>query len=201
MKLFVVGATGRTGRVLLSQAIGRGHQVTALVRRASVLVPIANMTVVVGDPRNTDELAAALPGHDVVISALGHRSKADGTLLRDSAAAILAALRRSGIRRYLVVSQGLLFPSRNPAIGLLRWFLADTVADSTEMEGVVRASDVEWTIVRAPRLKEGGPSRGYCICIGSRPRGARSMQRVDLAMYLLDEAEKATHPQSVVGVG
>lgn len=201
MKLFVVGATGRTGRVLLSQAIGRGHQVTALVRCASALEPIANMTVVVGNPRNVDELAAALPGHDIVISALGHRSKADGTLLRDSAAATLAALRRSGVRRYLVVSQGLLFPSRNPVIGLLRWFLADTVADSIEMERVVRASDVEWTIVRAPRLKEGGRSRGYSIHIGGRPGGTWSMERVDLAIYLLDEAEKATHPQSIVGVG
>src|SRR5262249_24211380 len=60
----------------------------------------------------------------------------DANLLRDSATAMLAAMARVGVRRCLVVSQGLLFPSWNPVITLLRAILARHVADSTAMERV-----------------------------------------------------------------
>src|SRR5260221_12338460 len=71
----------------------------------------------------------------------------------------------------------------------------------TRMERLVRASDVAWTIVRPPRLKEGGAARGYRVKVDARPRGAMSMERVDLATFLLDEAENGTYARSIVGVG
>ena len=67
IRLFVIGATGRTGRLLVEQALGRGHRVTAFVRNPASLGPATNLDIVVGDPRNADPLAAALPGHDVVV--------------------------------------------------------------------------------------------------------------------------------------
>ena len=200
MKLFILGATGRTGRLLLQQALDRGHEVVAFVKDGSSLQATANVRVVAGDVRNANELAGALPGADAVVSALGIRSKADGMLLRDSASTMLVALRSSGVRRYLVVSQGLLFPSRNPIIALLRGFFAAAVADSTAMEEVVRASDVAWTIARPPRLTDGS-SRGYRALAGARPRGACSMNRAGLAAFLLDEAERAQYPKTIVGLG
>jgi putative NADH-flavin reductase len=120
--------------------------------------------------------------------------------LRDAAAAILEAMAGTRGRRYIVVSQGLLFPSRNPIIALLRLMLARHVADSSAMEGLVRASDVDWTIVRPPMLKEGAKPRGYRIQSGAAPRGAWAMQRTDLATFLLDEAEKAKHKREIVGI-
>jgi putative NADH-flavin reductase len=200
VKLFIVGATGRTGRLLLDQAIGRGHHVTALVRKAAALKSSETLTATVGDPRDANLLAGLLRGHDVVISTLGQRSSKDATLLQEAAAAMLTALGKSSVRRYVVVSQGLLFPDKNPVVGLLRWFLARTVADSIAMEHAVRASDREWTIVRPPRLKEGGASQGYHVSLGARPPGAGSMQRADLATFLLDEAEQENYPRSVVGI-
>src|SRR5262245_45079360 len=62
---------------------------------------------------------------------------------------------RTGMRRCVVVSQGLLFPSRNPMIGLLRMMLARHVADSTAMERVLQESSIDWTIARPPYLKDG----------------------------------------------
>ena len=99
------------------------------------------------------------------------------------------------------MSQGLLFPSRNPLILLLRLILASAVVDSTAMERLVRASDVAWTIVRPPRLKEGGAARRYRVKVDKRPRGGMSMERVDLATVLLDEAENGTYARSIAGVG
>lgn len=108
---------------------------------------------------------------------------------------------RSGVRRYLVVSQGLLFPSWNPIVGLLRLILARHVADSAAMERRIGESDTDWTIVRAPRLLEGGVSRGYRVEVAARPGGAWAMQRIDLASLLIDATENMAHMKAIVGVG
>jgi putative NADH-flavin reductase len=200
MNLFVLGATGRTGRLLVDQALGRGHAVTAIVRALGALAPRERLSVVVADPLRTDLLASTLANHDVVISCLGQKSSGDAHLLQNAAKAILAAMARTGKSRLFVLSQGLLFPSRNPIILLLRLILARHVADSIAMEQIVCASEVDWIIVRPPRLLEGGPSRGYCIEAGAEPKGPWSMQRADLAAYLLDEAEKRQHARAVIGI-
>ena len=200
MNLFLLGATGRTGRHVLDQALARGHGVTALVRDPSTLQARQNLRTKRGDPRRADDLTSVLGGHDAVISCLGQRSTSDATLLRDAAAAALEALRRAGVRRYVVLSQGLLFSSRNPIIHLLRLILARHVADSAAMERLVCASDIDWTIVRPPRLLDGGAAKGYRIELDAQPKGAWSMQRADLAAYLLDEAEYRKNPRAIVGI-
>jgi putative NADH-flavin reductase len=200
MKLFLVGATGRTGQLVAEQAVARGHAVTAIIRPSAVRRASKGLELVVGDPLRADDLAPAVAGHDAVVSCLGQGSRADASLLRDGARAMLQAMRRSGVRRYLVVSQGLLFASANPVIKLLRWILARHVADSTAMEDLVRKSDVGWTIVRPPRLTDGGAHRGYRLQVGALPRGAWSMRRADLATYLIDEAESGAHAGAIVGV-
>jgi NAD(P)H-binding len=62
------------------------------------------------------------------------------------------------------------------------------------------ASNVDWTIVRPPRLKAGGVPRGYRVRSGARPAGAWAMQRADLAAFLLDEAEREGHKKEIVGI-
>jgi len=174
--------------------------VTAAVRRADALAPQERLRALVADPLRADLVAPLLANNDAVISCLGQKSAADAHLLREAASATLEAMARAGVRRYLVVSQGLLFPGRNPVIRLLRLILARHVADSTAMERLVAASDTDWTIVRPPRLREGGRARGYRIEVGKRPGGAWAMQRSDLAAYLLDAAEKGEQVGTIVGI-
>ena len=137
MKLFVVGATGRTGRHVIDQALIRGHSVTAVVRQRDMLDPRAGLLVVLGDPLQAHDLEPFLPGHDAVISCLGIRRRTDASILRDAAAATLAAMASSGLQRYLVISQGLLFQSWNPIVLLLKFILAKYVADSIAMERLI----------------------------------------------------------------
>lgn len=200
MKLLVIGATGRTGRLVTAQALARGHEVTALVRRSSALDPAEHLRIVVGDPLRVDALAPILEGQDVVISCLGQRSPQDARLLQDAATAALTAMTRSGVHRYLVVSQGLLFPSRNPLVLFLRLILARPFADTIAMENLIRKADVGWTIVRAPRLLEYGAACGYRVEVEARPRGALTMQYADLAAFLVDQAEKPAHVNQIVGI-
>jgi putative NADH-flavin reductase len=200
MNLFLLGATGRTGRLVAEQALSRGHAVTAVVRAPGALSSRAHLNIIFGDPLSADVLTPALVGGDAVISCLGQKSRGDAHLLRNAASAVLDAMIRSGVRRCLMVSQGLLFPSRNPIIHLLRRILARHVADSIAMEQLVSASDTDWTIVRPPRLLDGVAPRGYRIKVGAQPSGPWSMRRADLAAYLVDEAEKGQHARAIIGI-
>src|SRR2546429_5285659 len=104
MRLFILGATGGTGRALIDQALERGHRVTAFVRSPQKLgSPREGVTVLQGDPRSVDELRAALPDHDAVLSALGPPGPGPTTIVGDAARSTVTAMQAAGVRRLLIV--------------------------------------------------------------------------------------------------
>jgi len=201
MKLLILGATGRTGRLVTEKALSHGHDVTAFVRTPS-LPARERLTVVVGDPRRIDDLLAVLPGHDAVVSCLGNATApADRRLVTESASAMLTAMNKLNIKRYVVQSGALLFPSMNPVIWGLQMVMASKLADARAMEQVVRASDMDWTIVRPPQLKHGVQAVGYRAKAGGRPSKKWStMQFTDLAEFLVDAVERRQFIRQIVGV-
>ena len=64
MNVTVFGATGRTGRPLVEQALARGHEVVAFARSAGDVEPRARVTVVEGDAYTGDGVAGAVAGAD-----------------------------------------------------------------------------------------------------------------------------------------
>ena len=70
-KILVLGATGGTGRLIVGQAVARGHDVTVLVRSAEKASDLKGAKLIVGDARDETALRQALKGRDAVISALG----------------------------------------------------------------------------------------------------------------------------------
>lgn len=198
--MFLVGPTGRTGRHLVTQAISRGHRVTALVRRPRSLDPHPKLQIVVGDPPNVNDLVERLLGHDAVVSCLGQRSQAVRTLLQNAAAATLEAMSRTWVRRCLVVSQASCSPAGTRSSRSCGSLLARHVADSTAMERRIRASETDRTIVRPPRLLDGSAPHGYRVAVGAAPAGTWAMQRADLAAFLLDAIKKHQYSRTIVGI-
>src|SRR6266849_1629277 len=100
MKLFVIGATGRTGREIVQQALARGHHVTAFVRSIEGIPSKAErLTVLKGDAKDEEQLGEAMPGHDAVLSTLGPRQVfKPSSLLHDTALATTRAMKRSGVK-------------------------------------------------------------------------------------------------------
>ena len=72
MRILVFGATGPLGRHVTDGALSAGHQVTAFVRTPGRLAPRPGLQEMAGDVLDASAVAAAVPGHDAVISALGH---------------------------------------------------------------------------------------------------------------------------------
>jgi putative NADH-flavin reductase len=199
MKLFVIGATGRTGREIFEEALGRGHHVTAFVRSPeSITLKSERLAVLKGNAKDENELFNAIQGHDAVLSALGPRKPFKASsLLHDSALATTRAMNRSGAKRLLVLSAAAHFPGiPNRIVSLI---LRNHMRDSRAMEQVVQASGLDWTIARPPRLTEEGYAT-YRSREDVAPKMGFSLSRKAVAAFMLDAIEQAKHFRKIVGI-
>ncbi len=203
MRIFVLGANGKTGVELLDLALARRHQVTAFVRSPEKIQRRdAGLSVMRGDPRDAGAMAGAMHGHDVVVSALGPRPReafTRSTLLRDCATPTVEAMRRAGVQRLSVVSSALLFPRTGPLFALFRLLMRPHVSDLQAMEQLVESSGLDWTIARPPRLLK-NHDEAYRSQDGGLPPGAWSMSFRAVGCFLLDAAEQRRHVRQVVGL-
>jgi len=202
MRLFILGATGLTGRLLVGQALAQGHEITAFVRAPGKLAPAREgLTVRRGDPRDSAALGAALGGHDAVLSALGPPGPAPSTLLRESARGIVAAMQAVAVSRLLVVSAAVLFEDAGAFVALMRRTLLRNVAeDNAAMEREILASDLDWTIARPPRLTNGRMTGSYRVTEDHLPRRGFLLSRADVAHFLLDALARGAHRRKIVGL-
>jgi uncharacterized protein len=98
MNLFLLGATGRTGQLIVEQALSRGHGITAIVRDPAIVTAQLGLRIESVDPLRADLLAPSLAGNEVVISCLGQKSREDARLLEQAASVTLDAMARTGVR-------------------------------------------------------------------------------------------------------
>ena len=199
MKLFVIGATGRTGREVVQQALTRGHQVTAFVRSPDgVGAKSEGLAVVKGDATDEEQLFSAMQNHDAVISALGPRKVfKPGSLLHDSALATTRAMKRAGIKRLVVLSAAAHFPGVPNRIA--SFIMRKHMRDSLAMEDVVQSNGLDWTIARPPRLTQGGSTR-YRSREDAAPRMGFTLDRKAVAAFMLDAIEQTKHLHKIVGI-
>jgi putative NADH-flavin reductase len=220
MKLTIFAATGGIGRQLLEQAIAAGHDVTAVARNPQNL-PATPARVVTADLASADAAALqpAVEGADAVLSALGPRTKADVGVVVRGTRAITAAMRASGVRRVIVVSAAPVGtvsspgrphpPRHDPGDGFLIRYLADPIikrvlaanyADLAEMEDVLRDSDLDWTVVRPPRLTSKPVTGRYRTAYGQNVRRGLVVSRADVAHYMLRALSQPDTFRQTVGI-
>jgi putative NADH-flavin reductase len=202
MRLFVLGATGRTGSALVAQGLARGHEITTLGRSAFA-GQAKSLCNIVGNPMHAGALAAALPGNDVVLSALGTHGLGATSVLADGVRATIEAMRCTRVRRLVIVSSSLL----DSNIGWMGRFIARTmlrhhVHDQHAMEKQVTESDLDWTVLRAPRFSNGAFTGRYIVTAESEERETPGlpMAREDVACMMLDTAERGNHVKEIVRI-
>ncbi len=196
MNVLVIGATGRTGRLLARGALQRGHAVTALVRAPEKLGDLAGrVRVVAGDVLDGGVVSDAVDGQDAALVALSaaHRRRAPavnalGTLN------VIRSMQRYGVRRLIVLSASGTQVGRDPN---LPWIFDQVIKpvllgpaydDLRRMETSVRQSELDWTIVRVSgALTDGAPTGRYRAEPGYSLPGGRRLARADVAEYMLDQ--------------
>lgn len=208
MKIAVLGATGRTGTPLVDELLRRGHEVSVLVRSPEKLGEHRDqVTVVTGsstDPGALDQLLAGARGGadaaagasvDAVVSALGPTNK-EPDLHTSTAKALIAAMPRHGVTRFVGISgagidvPGDLKGGRDKVISFLIQKLGGkVVADKPAEYREFAASNLDWTLVRPPRLQE-GPATGKVAHDAHTPGRSSSIRRADLAVFLVDVVEQ-----------
>jgi putative NADH-flavin reductase len=203
MRIFILGANGKTGTQIVDLALARNHDVTAFVRSPGKITRRdPSLKVQSGDPHRVDQLARALPGHDVVLSALGVRPPGafrPHTLVEECAASTVAAMTRAGVRRLVLVSAAVLFPERGLRFAFFRRLLKHIMRDLESAEQIVRATPLDWTIARPPRLID-RPDERYRTALGALPAGGFSMSFRAVAAFALDAVEQGTYVHEVVGL-
>ncbi|MEV6233323.1 SDR family oxidoreductase [Saccharopolyspora shandongensis] len=194
MRITIFGATGGTGKHLLEQACAAGHEVTAVVRDPARLdYDHPGLTVVTADVMDAAAIRPHVAGRDAVISAIGSRDLKPTTIQTDSARSILDAMTAAGARRFLVVSNcGMLSDGDGPVtkhvVKPILWrVLRNPWTDMGHMEEVVRASGLDWTIIRPPQLTNGPRTGRYRTAVDRNVRGAKRISRANVADCLLRE--------------
>jgi len=212
MKLLVIGATGGTGLHLIQEAIGQGHEVTALVRSPEkVTVSDDKLKVVRGDILSLDDLSTAMCGCEAVLSAVGGRPGVwtPCTVYSQSVQVAVEAMRKAGVTRFITVTA--IGTKDDPGLPFIwRWVLKpsmmrNVVGDMEKAEDFLleHCSDITYTVVRPPRLtklpSEGGSvqvAEGQCVPDVT----SRSITRQDLARFMLDCLTDSRYDGKMVAV-
>ena len=201
MRIAVFGATGRTGRPLLKQALDRDHEVVAFVRDAtslpSTLQEHDRLTVVEGDVYTGEGVERVMAGDgdpvDAVVSVLGQTSEGPDDLLTEAGRHVLPTMEDNGVERFVtLVGAGVREEGESVNLGgtimgaLLKLMARSVLEDAKAHVEMVRASDTRWTVVRGPRLTEGDHTgefrHGTDLSLGMRDSAARA----NVAEFVLD---------------
>lgn len=205
MKLFVVGAGGPTGRMIVSQAVARGHSPSALLR-APTQRPEGAVEVVIGDVLKPETYAEALKGQDAVLCALGTKlSRRPTTLLSDGTRALTLAMRGAGVRRLIAITGIGAGDSRGHGGWMydrliLPILLAEIYRDKDRQESIIRESGADWTIVRPAQLTDSPASRSYRTVTTMDGFTGRRISRADVADFMLTEAETGRFVNRTVAI-
>lgn len=203
MKLTVFGATGPTGLLVVEKALAGGHHVTVVARTpGKIILAHPELVVMQGDVLDPTSAVAAVEGRDAVVSCLGSAAiRPPITVFSAGARHVLAAMKRGGVRRVILVSSS----GANPKIDwrsplFFELFLKPIVfrypyADMRAMEKLVMESDTDWTLLRPPRLLDQAETGATLEAVGEfTVRGKYTLTRADLAATAL---RKLGDPSSI----
>ncbi len=202
MKIAVIGASGNAGARLVREAQRRGHVVTAITRNPFTYTKLADEGVAAGDVQDPGTLAAALAGHDVVISSV--------TFVATDPQKLLAAIRASGVRRYLAVggagslevTSGKLFID---APDFPASVLEESRCGRALLEALRSVDDLDWTMIAPSAFFVPGERTGRFrlgedeLLVDSSGRSWISYE--DLAVAMFDEIETPRAIRKRITVG
>jgi hypothetical protein len=207
MRIVLFGAAGNIARRIAREALGRGHQITAVVRDPSFFQPYDDrLTVVKGDATDPASVAAVSAGADAIVSALSSRPGGNNrppSSLTAAAHALIAGARLAGVHRLVIVGGAgslevlpgrQLLDSPDFPVG----HREEAVGQRDALEVYRReADDLDWTYISPAGEVEPGKRTGR-FRTGSNQllvddKGHSRISYEDYAAALVDELDTPTH--------
>jgi len=208
MRVVLLGASGFVGSALLSEALDRGHAVTAIVRHPEKLEKRAGLTVRAGDVHDTVALASGIAGHEAVISAF-NPGWTPGTVRPEmydeqvrGTTSIIAAVKNAGLKRVLWVGGA---GGLEAAPGVLvmdtpefpDWIKPGSRATADALEQLRKEPGLDWSFLAPSAILEPGQRTGRFRLGGDRllvdERGESRISVQDFAVAMIDELERPAH--------
>jgi nucleoside-diphosphate-sugar epimerase len=223
MHILLLGASGRTGKLILHEALSASHTVTALVRDPTSLTPSPGLTITTGSPLSTPSIEAAITTPslpDAIIIALASVRTSDSPfskptspprLLTDSHARVLEAMRKFGIKRLITISAFGVGDSNKNVVLPVRLVLnyssmAYAFEDHGEVEKLVRRTagewkregrELEWTLVRPCMLND--KEAAEVKVLGNDGKGAGLMAGISRGSVVRFMVERCLEKGEFVG--
>jgi len=199
MKILVLGATGATGQLIVSQALAKGHDVVALVRSKGKAAGLAGAELVEGDARDAAALTRAVAGCDAVVSSLGTPMSPfrEVTMLSAATRALIGVMANQNIRRLICITGVGAGDSRGHGGLVYDWLfrplmLRKVYEDKDRQEDAIRASALDWIIVR-PTVLNDKPASGHIRALTdlSGVHGG-TIARADVADFVVQQVTADT---------
>lgn len=208
MKIVIFGASGKTGSILVEQALNAGHEVTAYVRRPeSIRIENKKLKVVAGELKDYEKIKSVVSETDACISALGGNSlKTHATEFMKGIQNIVDAMEQEKVSRFIYISSIGAGKSRELMAQPVRFFIADILlriplADHTVNEQCIAQSSLNWTVIRPGGLTDGGLKTD--IKHGTenvKIKGSPSISRASVAAFILKEINEGKYLKKAVWV-
>ena len=209
MRILVIGAGGRTGRLIAEQALGHGHDVRAFVRSTRPDIKHPRLEIVEGDVLEFADVDAAMEGVDAVafaVSSGGNKSAGskDVRTFSEGIGNVLHAMAAHDVAGIVAISASGVFRRNDPAFSLAARTMMNTVLKSSyddmeRMEQRIAASGVAWTIVRPVGLSDGPQTGTYRLSLdGSLLKKTSRIARADVAALALKALETGAYERKTV---
>lgn len=207
MKVIVIGATGSIGRLAVQTLLDDGQDVTGFARRPEKLtIRHPRLTRVAGDAADGPGVARAVAGHDAVIVTLGAGASRTDKVRSAGTLNVIQAMQKHGVTRLVVQSTlgahdswgNLNFFWKRIMFGLL---LRPVHRDHELQETLVRASGLDWTIVRPSAFTDQAPAGSLREGFAADQRGLRlQIARQDVARFLGRQLRETRYLRRAVGI-
>ena len=193
MNIIVFGATGGTGHEVVKQALQQGHIVTAFVRNpAQVDLKAPNLRLVAGDVSDAAAVKSALAQQDAAVVSLGGRKDTIANICTVGTQHVITGLQAHGIRRILVVTSMGVGDSKSQVPFFFRiimnTMLKQAFADKETQEQAVRASGLDWTLVRPSGLID-APLTGHYLTGEQISTKQGRIARADVAHFIVQSLQ------------
>ncbi len=204
MRILVIGAAGRTGKQVVEQALGHGHDVRAFIRATALDLDHDRLEVVTGDVLEFEDVEPAVRGVDAVVFAVGSGGGREVTVYSQGIANVLHAMATHRVDKLVAISAAGAFARKDPRISLGFRLMMSTVLkpvydDMERMEQRIAASGVDWTIIRPVGLTDGPLTGAYRVSLdGSLLPKAVRVSRADVAALVLKAVETRAYSRSTL---